>query len=291
MSAADKDKINKDHLYVPRAGDVLINGPAKAGTTWLQQILHQIRTKGDESFNDIYDITWFIQFPKFADRFNFNDEQVCNPRIYKCHYTFEDTPKNDGVKHVFIARNPHDCAYSFAKFLHRLWGTDEDVDDETMMFYLEKQGTTTGRDSCLFLSSWWPHRKDPNVYWVYYEDLLENLELITKELADFIDMPLTDNELKRVCSLCTFDYMSTNGDKFKANPVAELFALSLDQEKWPVTSSMVRKDGGRSGEGKEKLASSLKELVDDQWKEIVTKQLGFKNYDEMYLEGTRLAKI
>lgn len=36
--------------YDPRSTDVVIVGPAKSGTTWLQQILHQIRTKGDESF-------------------------------------------------------------------------------------------------------------------------------------------------------------------------------------------------------------------------------------------------
>lgn len=38
--------------------DIFVAGPVKCGTTWLQQIVHQIRTKGDESFRDIYDVVW-----------------------------------------------------------------------------------------------------------------------------------------------------------------------------------------------------------------------------------------
>jgi hypothetical protein len=292
-STEDENNINIDHLYAPRAGDVIITGPVKSGTTWLQQILHQIRTKGDESFKDIFDVTWFIQVPKLAANFNFNNEQVCNPRIYKCHHTFEDVPKKEGVKHIVIVRNPYDTSYSYTRFNHRFWGSDEDVDEETMASYMKLEsgkGSFFGKYSFMFFNSWWHHRKDSNVFWVHYEDLLQNLELITKQLADFIEMPLNDEELKRICSMCTFGYMSKHADKFTADPVADLFARSMDREKWKVTSSMVRTDGGKSGQGKEKLTSNLRQTVDDLWEDIVTKQLGFANYDEIYLEGTRLKK-
>lgn len=48
---ANMGKVDERELpYDPRPSDVVIVGPAKSGTTWLQQILHQIRTKGDENF-------------------------------------------------------------------------------------------------------------------------------------------------------------------------------------------------------------------------------------------------
>src|SRR5690348_17069261 len=51
-------------------GDVVVNGVYKSGTTWLMQILHQIRTGGDENFDDIYNVTkhigpYFINLPSF----------------------------------------------------------------------------------------------------------------------------------------------------------------------------------------------------------------------------------
>ena len=39
-----------------REGDVFISAMAKSGNTWMQQILHQIRSGGDEDFDDLYDV-------------------------------------------------------------------------------------------------------------------------------------------------------------------------------------------------------------------------------------------
>ena len=36
--------------FKPRATDVLITTAPKAGTTWMQQILHQLRSGGDTSW-------------------------------------------------------------------------------------------------------------------------------------------------------------------------------------------------------------------------------------------------
>lgn len=75
---------NPDFVYKPRRGDVIIFGPMKSGTTWLSQILHQIRTKGDTSFDKHYKVVWYIQRLTKA-YFNLNAEQGYNPRLYKCH--------------------------------------------------------------------------------------------------------------------------------------------------------------------------------------------------------------
>lgn len=75
-------------VYKPKDDDIVIIGPPKSGTTWLQQILHQIKTKGDESFNNIYDVTWWIPNPKLQISFNINGEQPYNPRVYKHHEAY-----------------------------------------------------------------------------------------------------------------------------------------------------------------------------------------------------------
>ena len=36
--------------FQPRSTDVFVAGTAKSGTTWLRQIVHQLRTGGDMEF-------------------------------------------------------------------------------------------------------------------------------------------------------------------------------------------------------------------------------------------------
>lgn len=85
--------IKPEFLYQPRQGDVIVVGPMKSGTTWMQQILHQIRSKGDENFNDIYVATQVILNPK-SQMFdtNVNREQAFNPRVFKHHEEFGVIP-------------------------------------------------------------------------------------------------------------------------------------------------------------------------------------------------------
>ena len=47
--------------FKPRLNDVFIVTPPKCGTTWMQQILHQLRTGGDMSFDEISDVVPFIE--------------------------------------------------------------------------------------------------------------------------------------------------------------------------------------------------------------------------------------
>src|SRR4051812_48777274 len=88
--------------YKPRNGDVIIIGSPKSGTTWLQQILHQIRTKGDENFDDINRVIWWITKKK-VESFkapDLNSEQVSKPRVYKCHFEYPLLPKCDEMKYI-----------------------------------------------------------------------------------------------------------------------------------------------------------------------------------------------
>lgn len=46
--------------FVPRSSDIIVVTPAKCGTTWMTQIIHQLRSAGDMSFGDIDDVVPLI---------------------------------------------------------------------------------------------------------------------------------------------------------------------------------------------------------------------------------------
>ena len=47
--------------FKPRPNDVFVVTSPKCGTTWMQQILHQLRSGGDMSFDDIDDVIPVIE--------------------------------------------------------------------------------------------------------------------------------------------------------------------------------------------------------------------------------------
>ena len=92
--------------FKPRASDVLITTAPKAGTTWMQQILHQLRSGGDPSFDSIDNVVPWLELPRdnmsvqnTIDRY----ESISNPRLFKTHCTYEQTP---GTGIINIIRRP-----------------------------------------------------------------------------------------------------------------------------------------------------------------------------------------
>ena len=65
--------------FKPRPSDVLIVTPPKCGTTWMQQIVHQLRTGGDMTFYDLYEVVPFIEFAHAVD-IDLEAEQIKDPR-------------------------------------------------------------------------------------------------------------------------------------------------------------------------------------------------------------------
>ena len=42
--------------FKPRGDDVMVVTPGKCGTTWMQQVVHQLRSGGDMSYRNIGDV-------------------------------------------------------------------------------------------------------------------------------------------------------------------------------------------------------------------------------------------
>lgn len=287
LANAGKAK-KRETPYDPRSGDVVIVGPAKAGTTWLQQIMHQIRTKGDETFEDIYKVTWWLPYRYVKYDMDLNAEQVANPRIYKCHDRYDMVPKTDGMKFVIIFRDPYDCQWSFIKFFMRLMGAEEDL-NEDMALELFQLGSSLGNDYFGILTTWYQYRNDPNVLWLQYEDLKTDLRFCIEKVAEFMEVKLSEEELSRIHGFCTFEYMSKHESRFAADTMLTAMATVINSERWSTSCGMVRKDGGKVGEGRKCVGPKLKAAIEERWADTVGKELGFKDYGA-FLQASSLLK-
>jgi len=106
--------------FISHQSDVFVSTPPKAGTTWMTQILHQLKTGGDESFTNIYDIVPWLEWPSCTQTSEQLIAQINNiapPRVFKTHLNYDAKLNNQG-KTVVIVRDPADCCLSF--YYHRL---------------------------------------------------------------------------------------------------------------------------------------------------------------------------
>jgi len=205
--------------FKPRASDVLITTAPKAGTTWMQQILHQLRTGGDLDFNSIDEVVPWLELQR--DEMSWQDiierfENIHDPRVFKTHCTYQQTPGADTVNIIMSSRDPRDCC---ASFYHHVMDMTDDarkrvgfdhyrtLDD---VFEAWLQYATWYRN----IQSWWPHYHDDNVLWLRYEDMKQSLEGSINKIIEFLGWDMTTDQRNKALFYSSFEWMKTHSEKF-----------------------------------------------------------------------------
>lgn len=206
------------HFQV-RPTDVLITTAPKAGTTWMQQILYQLQRGGDPDFEDIDQVVPWLerQRPPRTWREVLADfEQRPDPRLFKTHCTWEQTPGREVARIVLTLRDPRDCCVSF--YHHLLDMSDTAIAQDA----LERPESLDAHvDAWLAfgawfrnVASWWPHRQHDNVLMLRYSDLKADLAGAMTQIAAFLGWPLTPETLARAVGYASFDWMKAHSERF-----------------------------------------------------------------------------
>lgn len=206
--------------FQPRPTDVLIVTAPKAGTTWMQQILHQLRSGGDSHFATIDSVVPWLEFPRpDIDRRTLlaHYEALPDPRAFKTHCTFEQTPGGVSVARIVLSsRDPRDCCSSF---YHHLRGMTDAA--RTALGIEVPASFDQHVDQWLAngswyrnIRSWWPHHDHPNLLWLRYEDMKADLGATIERIRAFLGWRLPDTARARVLEHCSFAWMRAHDTKF-----------------------------------------------------------------------------
>jgi hypothetical protein len=205
--------------FVARPTDVLITTAPKAGTTWMQQILHQLRSGGDADFISIDDVVPWLELPRggksveeILDRF----EAIADPRVFKTHCTFEQTPGTDTARIILSSRDPRDCCTSYYHHVmdmtdeaRRRIGTDRHKTfDDVFESWMEFAGWYRN------IQGWWPHVNDDNVLWLRFEDMKQDLPGSIDRILCFLGWDIASEQRERAIGYSSFDWMRAHADKF-----------------------------------------------------------------------------
>ena len=190
-----------------RPSDVVITPFGKSGTTWTQQIVHCLRTRGDMNFDDISRVVpWIESSPGLG--IDLDAEQKSNPRAFKSHLGWSEIPQ--GGRYIVVVRDPKDALYSSFKFIEGWFFEPGSIalDDYAREFFIKD------RDYWKHLSSWWPRRNDDDVLLMAFEHMKLDLSGTIERIADFADIKL-DDELKEITEeQASLKFMLEHKNKF-----------------------------------------------------------------------------
>lgn len=262
-----------------RPTDVVITPYSKCGTTWLQQIAHTLRTRGDMDFDDISRVVPWIE-SSTALGLDINAEQRANPRVFKSHLDAHRIPR--GGRYINACRDPRDAAYSMFKFMEG-WVLEPGAisPDDFVRGTFVAQGNTpgsSGGDYWNHLVSWWARRKDPDVLFMAYEHMTTDLEATVRRVAAFMGIALDDELLAISLEHASLGFMQQHKDRFDDKMMRD---RSVETAGLPANSDSSKVRKGRVGEASEQLGAEVCAELDAIWHRRITRELGFENYAAM----------
>ncbi|KAI6228742.1 Sulfotransfer-1 domain-containing protein [Aphelenchoides fujianensis] len=229
------EKVRSAKALQPLPSDVFVCTYPKCGTTWIQHICSQLMNGeyGPVEGQELCKTSPMIE-KMGADYVN----TLKSPRLLKTHFNYFNCPKNPKAKYIFAVRNPKDAlvSYYFHNRNFKIYNfADGDFD---VFFELFVSGQLGFGDYFDHLLSWLPHINDPNILFLTYEDMFDNLEEAVQKIgyflgdhaADLVDDPV---QLEKIVTESTIDSMKKNQSRwFPGNHLRQNFIRKGGSRDW-----------------------------------------------------------
>lgn len=271
----------------PDPSDVILTAFPKSGSTWTSYLLHQLRSGGDHDFDDIKHEVVDITPGHWDPAENpFSPAQRFHPRTFKTHGSYGLAPK--GARYIYLARDPRDSLVSLYHFIHDLFQLQERAPMEAFYreYYVERFGA--GHDiGCVWdhFLSWHPLRDRPEMLWIHYEDLLEDLPYCLRRISAHMGLDDDPKRIELVLERSAMDRMRAIRGKLDPSPdnyVGKLtrgFSGQTAGYAGDMKVGKMRK--GVAGDGRTTLSDELLAQLAEEWTARITPALGYRDYEEM----------
>ena len=231
--------------FQPRDSDIVIATYPKCGTTWTQRIV-------DLLVHQSPDVRPFGNISRWLDSTIFSPveqdlatlEAQTHRRYIKSHLPFDALPVWDSVKYIHVGRDPRDQALSWknheegfrpeiraevgakAMALAAEMGaapsgpppaSPEDPHAYLLQWLDGLEASLDGPDAGAstyfgFEASYWEERRRPNLLFVHYDDLQQDLAGEMRRISDFLEIATPDSLMPTLVGAARFASMKQQGD-------------------------------------------------------------------------------
>ncbi|MDG1442827.1 MAG: sulfotransferase domain-containing protein [Pseudomonadales bacterium] len=213
-----------------RDDDIVIATYAKSGTTWMQQIIAQLLYKGEEGLEVAEMSPWMdLRVPPKEVKLPLVEAQQ-HRRFVKTHLPVDALVFSAQAKYIYIGRDGRDVLWSL--FNHHSTANDswyEALNDtpgrvgppierptSSISEYFHEWLNNDGYPWWPFwenVRSWWEIRQLPNVHFVHFANLKNNMPQEIRRIAAFLEIPIDESKWESILLHCSFDYMKANASK------------------------------------------------------------------------------
>lgn len=216
------DVFARAKAYQPRPEDVFVVTQMRCGTTWMQQVVYEIVTRGRGDLSDLglghlYRLSPWIdaqitvpmdQAPVVGDR---------PTRIIKSHLPVDLCPHGPDARYIYVTRHPVACFASIVDYNRSLLGPlSPTLNAQADWFCSDRM---YWRPWPRHVEGWWERAQaHPNVLFVHYEEMTKDFDGVRDRVAAFLGCALTGDERREVNRKCSFKYMKEHEEVFEMAP-------------------------------------------------------------------------
>lgn len=197
--------------FVVHDDDVFVVAYPKCGTTWLEQVVHLILNGGEQGEQRITDAApWLETLPNREGGMEAFLKTLPGQRLFTCHLPLDLMPDFTAVKgkYIYVARNPKDTAVSFYYHDQSKAGYEGSWAEHLALFMQGKMMYGSYFDHIL---PWWQASQTaPNILFLKYEDMKQDLAGVVEQIADFIGVEMKRPLVEQIVVGSSFRAMSTN---------------------------------------------------------------------------------
>ena len=210
-----------------RDDDIIISTYAKAGTTWLQQIVAQLLFNGEEGMEVAEMSPWMdLRVPPKEVKLQFVDAQT-HRRFLKTHLPVDALVFSDKAKYIYIGRDGRDVVWSMYNHhstANDVWydtlnntpgrvGPPIEKPPSSITQYYHDWLDDNGHPFWPFwdnVKTWWEIRNHPNVHFIHFADLKKDMAGEIRRVAEFLGIAVDEDVWDSILLHCSFDYMKAN---------------------------------------------------------------------------------
>ena len=213
-----------------RDDDIIVSTYAKAGTTWMQQIIGQLLFDGDPDIAVAEMSPWLdLRVPPKAEKLPAVEAQT-HRRFLKTHLPVDALRFSDRAKYIYIGRDGRDVVWSMYNHhsnANAFWyealndtpgrvGPPIEPPPSDIRQYWRDWMDRDGHPFWPFwenIRTWWQTRELPNVMFVHFETMKRDMEGQIRRIAEFLEIPIRASSWDAIVRHCSFDWMKKNATK------------------------------------------------------------------------------
>lgn len=254
--------------FRPDPTDIFISPYAKCGTTWMQQVVHGLRSGGSMDFAEITEAVPWLELAQDMG-VDLAAPQAAAPRVFKSHLAWDEIPK--GGRYIVVFRDPVDAMLSLHRFFEGWWFEAGAITiDDFAGYYLGRRGGGYWGHA----ASWWRQRGREDVLLVTFEEMKRDLAGVVDQVAAF--MGGFDAATRAIATKqAGFEFMKRHAGQFDDHLVRQARDIACGL---PPGGSATKIDTGRAGAAAPR---EIRRAFDSRWQETMAREFGLASYGDL----------